>query len=234
MMIEKKSFETQSVGDPSDSDKIKGQVPYENIVSKVVEKIKNEPFLFVIAIVALLIGLFVLGAKLGSPDLRFIIVVVALLAFVGILGYYILMGLKEKWRHVERLQKVTSSRTPVTEGTIDTIKPATITKYVTKVSDSEGIVIGDEAKVEQHLEGVGRPLTPDTPSAEAFTSQKQHTTLKQQLSQHQRNLTRLQAKKRVYAAGEEPLNLLNQIEAEEREIQRIQKEMEQLSRAELI
>jgi len=229
MMIEKESFETQSVGDPSDSDKIKGQVPYENIVSKVVEKIKNEPFLFVIAIVALLIGLFVSAAKLGSPDLRFIIVVIALLAFVVILGYYILMGLKEKWKHVERLQKVKSSRTSVTEGITDTIKPATRAKYDIKVDDST-IAIGDEAKVEQHLEGVGPPSTHDTPSAEAFTSQKQHTTLEQQLSWHQRNLTRLRAKKSVYAAGKEPLSLINQIEAEEREIQRIQKEMEQLSK----
>lgn len=227
-MIEKESIETQSVGTPSDSDKIKGQVPY-NIVSQAVEKIKNEPFLFVIAIVALLIGLFVSAVKLGSPDLRFITVVVSLLAFVVILGYYILMGLMEKWKHVERLQKVTPSQF-VTKETTDTKEPATRPKYGIKVKDST-VAIGDKSKVEvkQYQKAVGPPSTHDTPSAEDFRSQNQ-TTLELQLSRHQRNLTRLQAKKSVYAVGEEPLSLINQIEAEEREIQRIQKEMEQLSK----
>lgn len=229
MMIEKESPETQSVGAPSDSDKIKGQMPY-NIASQAVEKIKNEPFLFVIAIVALLIGLFVSAVKLGSPDLRFIIIVIALLAFVVILGYYILMGMKEKMKHEERLQKGTPIQI-VTKETTDTKAITTGPKYISNV-DGSTVVIGDEAKVEveQHLEGVGRPLTPEIPSAEAFMSQNQHSTLEQQLSRHQRNLTRLQAKKGVYAAGEEPLSLINQIEAEEREIQRIHKVMEQLSK----
>jgi len=229
MMIEKEYSETQSVGAPSDSDKIKGQVPY-SIVSQAVEKIQNEPFLFVIAIVALLIGLFVSAVKLGSPDLRFIIVVVALLAFVVILGYYILMGLKEKWKHVERLQEVTPSQF-ITKETTDTIEPATRPKYDIKVKDST-VTIGDKSKAEikQYQEAVGPTSTHDTPSAEDFRSQNQQTTLEQQLSRHQYNLNRLQVKKSVYAAGEEPLSLINQIEAEEREIQRIQKEMEQLSK----
>ena len=160
MMIEKEYSETQSVGAPSDSDKVKGQVPYENIVSKVVEKIQNEPFLFVIAIVALLIGLFVSAVKLGSPDLRFIIIVIALLAFVVILGYYILMGMKEKMKHEERLQKGTPIQI-VTKETTDTKAITTGPKYISNV-DGSTVVIGDEAKVEveQHLEGVGRPLTP--------------------------------------------------------------------------
>jgi len=219
-MIEKESFETQSVGAPTDSDKIKGQGPYNNIVSQAVKKITNEPFLFVIAIVALLIGLFVLGAKLGSPDLRFIIVVVALLAFVVILGYFIQMVLKERIH-----------RDLVSEGTTtDTLKPATRAKYDIKVVGSEDIVIGDEPKVVQHLEVVGPPSTHYTHSAEDFRSQNQQTILEQQLSRHQYNLNRLQAEKRFYAASEEPLSLINQIEAEEHEVQRIQKEREQLSK----
>jgi hypothetical protein len=43
---------TPTGGDTSDSvGKIQGQPPYENVVSQIVKKIKNEPFLFVIAIV---------------------------------------------------------------------------------------------------------------------------------------------------------------------------------------
>jgi hypothetical protein len=49
--------------------------------------------------------------------------------------------------------------------------------------------------------------------------------LEQELAQHQRNLDRLRAKKAVYGAGEEPLSLLNQIDHEQAEIQRIQEEL---------
>jgi hypothetical protein len=49
--------------------------------------------------------------------------------------------------------------------------------------------------------------------------------LERELAQHQRNLARLRAQKAVYAAGEEPLSLLNQIDVEEREIARVQAEL---------
>lgn len=54
--------------------------------------------------------------------------------------------------------------------------------------------------------------------------------LEEELKAHQRNLARLRGKKAVYAAGEEPLSLLNQIEAEETEIQRIQQALADVSR----
>jgi len=53
--------------------------------------------------------------------------------------------------------------------------------------------------------------------------------LEQELAQHQRNLNRLRAKKAVYAAGEEPLSLLNQIDAEFREIERVKTELRALA-----
>lgn len=59
-------------------------------------------------------------------------------------------------------------------------------------------------------------------------STEQHTWLEKELAQHKRNLALLRSKKAVYAAGEEPLNLLNQIDHEEREIQRIQTELTNL------
>jgi hypothetical protein len=62
---------------------------YWGIVSQAITKIKDEPFLFVIALVALLIGFTVVASKLGSPDLRFIVAVIAVLAFTVIVGHYL-------------------------------------------------------------------------------------------------------------------------------------------------
>ncbi len=58
-------------------------------MSQVVSKIRNEPLLFIVAVAALLIGLMVVGTRLGSSDLRFIVSVIAVLAAAGILGYYV-------------------------------------------------------------------------------------------------------------------------------------------------
>jgi hypothetical protein len=53
--------------------------------------------------------------------------------------------------------------------------------------------------------------------------------LEQELALHQRGLGRLRAKKAIYAAGEEPLSLLNQIADKEQEIARIEGELDGLS-----
>lgn len=53
--------------------------------------------------------------------------------------------------------------------------------------------------------------------------------LEQELAQHRHNLVRLRAQKAIYAVGEEPLRLLNQIDHEEAEIERIEAELEFLS-----
>lgn len=94
--------------------------PYENVVTQVVQKIKSEPFLFVIAIVALLIGLVTLAAGLGSTDLRFTIAVIALLAFAVIAGYYVQSALQtraELQRERMRLGHANTTSAPTTGTT---------------------------------------------------------------------------------------------------------------------
>jgi len=70
-------------GDSSDKS------PYESVVVQVVSKIKNEPFLFVIGVAALLVGLATFPTQLGSSDFRIIVIVIASLSFVVIVGYYL-------------------------------------------------------------------------------------------------------------------------------------------------
>ncbi len=224
-MDEKESFKTRSSSDLSGSDKKQKQIPYEGIASQVVTKIKNEPFLFVIAVTALLIGLVVLAAGLGSPDLRFIVIVIALLAFVVILGHYLLAVLQ-----IRRDEEALGSR-PSADKATGTLTQAHGSKYnIHMAGPITSAAIGDNAKVEQQFGTPAQPVASGSPTASAITSEEQRTSLEQQLSQHQRNLARLHAQKSVYAAGEEPLSLLNKIEAEERAIQRIQGDLEQLTR----
>jgi outer membrane protein assembly factor BamB len=54
--------------------------------------------------------------------------------------------------------------------------------------------------------------------------------LKKELAQHKRNLYTLREQAAIFAAGETPLHLLNQINAEEEEIRRIEVELERLER----
>jgi hypothetical protein len=71
------------------------QIPYEGVVAQIVGRIRNEPLLFVIAIAALLLGLVTLGSGLGSQDLRLVAVLVGVLAFLGICGYYVSAAIRE-------------------------------------------------------------------------------------------------------------------------------------------
>jgi hypothetical protein len=69
---------------------------------------------------------------------------------------------------------------------------------------------------------------PASGSAAERAAAQQRRALQAELEQHQGNLARLRAQKAVYALGEEPLRLFNQIEHEEQEIARIQTELQRL------
>lgn len=62
------------------------------------------------------------------------------------------------------------------------------------------------------------------------TVEESRTELKRELAQHKRNLYALREQAAVFAAGETPLRLLNQIKAEEEEIRRIEVELERLEK----
>lgn len=57
---------------------------------------------------------------------------------------------------------------------------------------------------------------------------KDQNFLREQLNRHQENLRKLLRQKSIYAAGEEPLHLLNQIAAEQKEIQEIEHKLQNI------
>jgi hypothetical protein len=62
----------------------------------------------------------------------------------------------------------------------------------------------------------------------AFDHAAERAALERELSQRKRNLYKLNQQAAIYAAGETPLHLLNQIEAEEMEIRRIEEQLRAL------
>jgi len=68
-------------------------------------------------------------------------------------------------------------------------------------------------------------LTPHKPDSDLVD---ERASLEKQLAQHRRNLYKLREQAAIYAAGETPLHLLNQIEAEETEIRRIEEQLRAL------
>ena len=70
------------------------------------------------------------------------------------------------------------------------------------------------------------PVTFHTGENEANHSLfREQSSLKRQLAQHYHNLNKLKEQAAIYGPGETPLSLLNKIEAEEAEIERIKKEL---------
>lgn len=61
---------------------------YAGIISEAVNRIKNEPFLFVIVLALILITVVVKGTNLVSFDLNLIVIIIAILAFVALLLYW--------------------------------------------------------------------------------------------------------------------------------------------------
>lgn len=64
-------------------------------------------------------------------------------------------------------------------------------------------------------------------NGEVFTSER--TSLQRQLAQHYSNLNKLREQAAIFGAGEIPLHLLNKIEAEEIEIQRLEEQLDALN-----
>lgn len=112
--------------------------PYESLLKATVDKIQIQPFLFIIAIVTLIIALVVLGAGLGSADFRFTLVTIAVLALIAILVYYILEARK--------------STTP-TQSTTEIPASPTPPSSTQKVTAKDG---GQVSNASQQSEGVAQ------------------------------------------------------------------------------
>jgi hypothetical protein len=96
--------------------------------------------------------------------------------------------------------------------------------YHIHIERGTGIAIGDQARVEPPS-GDRPPPGRETAQEDTFAPGDERAALQRELAQHKRNLYKLREQAAIYGAGETPLHLLNQIEAEEEEIRRIEAEL---------
>jgi uncharacterized protein YjbI with pentapeptide repeats len=85
----------------------------------------------------------------------------------------------------------------------------------------------DQSRYQQGFDRLLRDLQmgEETPPKLPARFANREDSLRRQLAQHRSNLNKLREKAAIYAAGETPLHLLNQIEAEQRAIEEIEAEL---------
>lgn len=99
-------------------------------------------------------------------------------------------------------------------------QPETLSKYHIQVSGAQDVVVGDEAQVTRQFD-----VPPAMGEEGELSVIEEQAYLKRMLLKHRRNLHKLREQAAIYGAGEVPLRLLNQIESEKREIQRLQAQL---------
>jgi hypothetical protein len=99
--------------------------------------------------------------------------------------------------------------------------PASVTVF-----DQRGQTVGTQINVAG--DATAPLLRGEDKGENSFGSEDERAALQRELDQHKRNLYKLREQAAIYAVGETPLHLLNQIEAEEKEIRRIEGELEKL------
>jgi hypothetical protein len=120
--------------------------PYESLLKAIVNKIQVQPFLFIIAIVALIIALVVVGTELVSADYRFTLAIIAALAVIVIIGYFVL----EARKLMAATQPVTQPPPPA-QPAVTTTDSTTTPLSMQKVTAADGGQVSDAS---QQNEGV--------------------------------------------------------------------------------
>jgi hypothetical protein len=177
----------------------------EQLLTAIVKKIRSEPLLFAIAIVLILVAFAAKASDLGA-NLSLFIFAITGLAALALIGYYVVAALHE-------LQPRR------------TAQPAAQSKYNVRTSNSSGpVAIGDRAHAEQH-----NRFLPSTEPAAAPT-RVAVSSLQADLTQRTQNLQRLQAMEALYPVGGVPKNIVTEIHAEQRAIDDIRQQLDNVSR----
>lgn len=174
------------------------KAPYESALEKVVENIRNQLFLFVIAIAIVLVGLVVLAPHVELLVIGIVVGTIAILTLIAVLLYATRGG---------GVEKPIAPVDPELEQ-----RPTGPPKYATDARGASGLVIGDNAQVTQNIE-------PPSDSSEVLDPSH----LEALLESHRRNLDRLQQKLSLYAPDAAPMELQQEVQREEEAIAQLER-----------
>jgi hypothetical protein len=180
----------------------------ESLPSAIVKRLRNQPFLFVLGIAALLIALLTSGAGLGTPEFRLILAVIAGLALLVVVGYYLQRGRSAR-AHESAPAAARGHGSPRSSAGRE---PAVVTDAPSPTYNvsAQGAVIG---AIGPHATvTVGSAAPPPAPPVDASPAAAE------ELERARRALARLESKRALYAAGTEPRELLDEIARAQRRI----------------
>lgn len=195
-------------------------IPGEGLVSQIIAKIKDEPFLFVIAIAVLLIGL----AGLALPDLRFFAWIIAALAVLVIVGYYVRAAVAS--RSGPPSSRAVSDQTP-TERSMPSVSQGSTEPPAKSHSETYRI----EARNSTVAAGAGASavhtqyVSPGAAPSDASLPTTERPVLTRELARHEHERNRLQ-QKLVHATGEERVRLEEAVAAEQRDIDHLRQALD--------
>lgn len=184
----------------------------EGLVSAIVKRLKNQPFLFVLGIAVLLIGLLTSGTDLGTPEFRLILAMIGGLAFLVVVGYYVQAVLNA--RRAGGTPLPTSPPVGASRGSDgaragETSALRDVPSPTYNVS-AQGAVIGAIGSHATVTMSAAPP--PPAPRDEPPVARLE------EIDRARRNLSRLESKRALYAAGTEPRELLDEIWREQRRL----------------
>jgi hypothetical protein len=210
----------------------------ESLASAVVKRLRNQPFLFVLGIAALLVGLLTSGAGLGTPEFRLILALIGGLAFLVVIGYYVVAVLRvreapaaggrssgpagSRADEVGRASDASSAqaraerasdpapRAPDPAPAAPTYNVSAHGAVIGAIGSHATVTMGSTPPPVAAPPGAPAPAAPPAPPASA--------TAVDDLDRARRNLGRLESKRALYAAGTEPRELLDEIAREQRRI----------------
>jgi hypothetical protein len=120
---------------------------------------------------------------------------------------------------------VPSARTPKDRPAAPTT-PSSASPTPVTVFDQRGQTVGTQINIAG--DATGPLLAAGGREKDTLSPEDERAALQKELDRHRRNLHRLREQAALYAAGETPLRLRNQIEAEEKAIRRIEAKLEDL------
>jgi hypothetical protein len=183
-------------------------LPYADLAVAALTGITNQYLRFVVLVMVLLLGELALGSILGFSDARFFFI-------GGVIFVLVVLGMFVRPPNAEPAVQPIPSTGPHAPAVTPPVQAPVSAPAPTPLS---GPVAAPPAA----------PLSVQLSPGIGLSVEEQRGALNEELTQHQRTLSILRQQKAVFSAGSVPPHILTGIRIEEKEIERVSREIQQL------